>query len=135
MEVTLRAGRGAEVRKHILLVDDEPGFRFSAGIALRKVGYTVTEAPDGKEAYRLLRQALADGEPFDLVVTDIRMPGMSGIELLEELKAYRISVPLLAVTGFSDKELIRELQARGCPEFLEKPFRPDELVARIAKLL
>lgn len=121
--------------KHILLVDDEPGFRFSAGIVLRKAGYTVTEAPDGKAAYRLLRQMLADGDRIDLIVTDIRMPGMSGIELMDELRASRITVPLLAVTGFSDKELIRELHAKGCPEHIEKPFQPDELVTRIAKIL
>jgi phosphoserine phosphatase RsbU/P len=123
------------MKKHILLVDDEAGFRFSAGIALRKAGYLVTEAANGREAYDHIRLGLAARDPVDLVVTDIRMPGMSGLELMEELRSCGIRVPLLAVTGFSDRDLVRQLLSRGCPEFIEKPFQPDELVARVEKIL
>ncbi|HEY6097722.1 MAG TPA: response regulator [Candidatus Deferrimicrobium sp.] len=113
----------------ILLVDDEKGFRFAAGVALRRGGYRVEEAADGKEALAMILSAREAGDPFGLVVTDIRMPEMSGIELIDALVAHGDRTAVCAITCFGDKTLIAELAGKGCTEYLEKPFEPARLVA------
>ena len=119
----------------ILLVDDEEGFRFSAGVALRRAGYRVEEAADGKEALRKILSARDAGYPFHLVVTDIRMPVMSGIDLIGALREHGVGTPLCAITCFGDRALVSELAGKGCTEYLEKPFEPEDLVQRIRSIL
>jgi len=113
----------------ILLVDDEEGFRFAAGVALRRGGYRVEEAMDGMDALAKLLSARHAGDPFDLVVTDIRMPVMSGTELIDALRGGGDSTAVCAITCFGDRALVEELAGKGCTEYLEKPFDPAELVA------
>jgi CheY-like chemotaxis protein len=119
----------------ILLVDDEEGFRFAAVVALRRAGYRVEEAMDGKEALRKSLSARDAGDPFHLVVTDVRMPVMSGIELIDALREQRVDTALCAITCYGDQDLVTELAAKGCAEYLEKPFSPDDLVQRIRAIL
>jgi len=114
---------------HILLVDDEKGFRFAAGVALRRGGYRVEEAADGKEALAKILSARDAGDPFDLVITDIRMPEMSGIELIDALVERGDRTAVCAITCFGDQALIAELAGKGCTEYLEKPFDPEKLAA------
>ncbi len=116
----------------VLLVDDEEGFRFAAGVALRRDGYRVEEAADGKEAFAKILCAREAGDPFDLVVTDIRMPEMSGIELIDALVEGGDRTAVCAITCFGDLDLISELAAKGCTEYLEKPFDPEKLVAWVS---
>ncbi len=124
-----------ETSKRILLVDDEHDFLFSAGIALRKAGYRVQAAENGKEALDKILEARNAREPFDLLVTDIRMPWMSGFELMDTMKLWGIGTPLIAMSCFSDGELVGELKSRGCEVLIEKPFTPDDLVSRIGLFL
>jgi CheY-like chemotaxis protein len=118
-------------RKHILVADDEAGFRFSAGLALRIAGYRVTEAEDGMEALDGLIFLMQKGTPVDLLVTDLRMPNLNGAELVDALKRHDVPVPVFVVSGNCDPEALRELAAAGCVEHMEKPFQPAELVGRI----
>jgi len=120
---------------HILLVDDEKGFRFAAGVALRRGGYRVEEAADGKEALAKILSARDAGDPFDLVITDIRMPEMSGIELIDALVERGDRTAVCAITCFGDHALVAELSGKGCREYLEKPFPPEELVERVETIL
>lgn len=119
----------------ILLVDDEAPFRFSATVALRRSGFRVAEAPDGKEALSAILEARDAGDPFHLVVTDIRMPEMSGMELIDALALHGIRTPVCAITCYGDQDLVTELAAKGCAEYLEKPFSPEELVGWISRIL
>ncbi|MGZ8461101.1 MAG: response regulator, partial [Candidatus Deferrimicrobiaceae bacterium] len=84
----------------ILFVDDESGFRFAAAVALRRGGYRVEEAADGKEALAKFLSSRDAGDPFDLVVTDIRMPAMSGIELIDALVERGVRTSVCAITCF-----------------------------------
>jgi len=120
--------------KRILIVDDEPHFRFDVAIVLRKAEYKISEAANGEEALSKIMEAQKNEDPFDLLVTDIQMPRMSGIELINELKRKNISIPVLAVTGFNDRTLMRELSQKG-HDYLEKPFDPREMIMRIHFLL
>jgi CheY-like chemotaxis protein len=119
----------------ILLVDDEEVFRFAARVALRRCGYRVAEAPDGKEALTMIVSARDAGDPFDLVVTDIRMPEMSGIEMIDALRERGDRTAVCAITCFGDRALVSELAGKGCAEYLEKPFNPPELVAWVGEQL
>ena len=119
----------------ILLVDDEEGFRFAAGVALRRAGYRVEEATDGKEALRMILSARDAGDPFRLVVTDIRMPVMSGIDLIGAIREHGVGTALCAITCFGDRALVSELAGKGCTEYLEKPFEPEDLIQRIRSIL
>lgn len=115
----------------ILLVDDEAAFRFSAVVALRRGGYRVEEAADGKEALRKILAARDAGDPFRLVITDIRMPVMSGIEMIDAMREHGVPTEVFAITGFGDQALIDELARKGCNEMIEKPFPSEELLARL----
>ena len=119
----------------ILLVDDEEGFRFAAGVALRRAGYRVEEATDGKKALRMILSARDAGDPFRLVVTDIRMPVMSGIDLIGAIREHGVGTALCAITCFGDRALVSELAGKGCTEYLEKPFEPEDLIQRIRSIL
>lgn len=119
----------------ILLVDDEPAFRFSAVVALRRGGYRVEDAANGKEALGEILAARDAGDPFRVVITDIRMPVMSGIELIDALKERGVRTEVFAITGFGDQALLKELAGKGCTETIEKPFRSEELLARLKGIL
>jgi len=119
----------------IMLVDDEAAFRFSAVVAMRRGGYRMEEAADGKEALRKILAARDAGDPFRLVITDIRMPELSGIELIDALKEHDVRTEVLAITGFGDQALLEELAGKGCTEHIEKPFPSEELLTRLKEIL
>ena len=119
----------------ILLVDDEANFRFSASVALRKVGYEVVEAEDGEEALSRIQELRCTGERIDLILTDLRMPFLCGLELLEGMRQLGIDIPVIAMTGYCDNSLRADLKKKGCIEFMEKPFEPDDLVNRVRRMM
>ena len=121
--------------KEILIVDDEFNTRFAIDFALANAGYKTTTAEDGSEAFNLLKKSLAANNLFDLVITDIKMPKMTGIELIDEMRKAKISVPVLAITGFGDKQTLVELLRSECDDYLDKPFSPDDLLACVKRVL
>jgi DNA-binding NtrC family response regulator len=121
--------------KRILFVDDQANFRFAAELALRKKGYKVRIAEDGEEALEVIREVMGTTEEFDLIITDIVMPKVDGIELLDKLRKDDIRVPALVITGFLDSDYRDALQTRGYSEAMEKPFTPDELTSRVSRML
>lgn len=123
------------MKKHILFADDEEETRKSFTTMLEMTGYQVTGAANGKEALDKIVASLESDAKVDLLITDIRMEGMSGIELMDELAKRKISVPTLAITGYGDKQLIVELMRRGCLEYIDKPFEATELLDRVAAIL
>jgi CheY-like chemotaxis protein len=135
-EHSIRAGGDLVLRKpRILIVDDEADFLFSASVALRQAGYEVVEAADGGEALARTREFLHAGKRFDLLLTDLRMPSLCGLELLEGMEKLGVEIPVIAMTGYCEDALRADLKRKGCVEFLEKPFEPHDLVARVEKVL
>jgi PAS domain S-box-containing protein len=116
----------ARARGTVLLVDDEELVRMSTADMLSDLGYSVVEAASGEEAVRLISR----GERFDVLVTDHLMPGMTGTDLADTVRAAKPGVPVLLVSGYAEHEGI----APGLPR-LTKPFRADELAARLSELI
>ena len=121
-------------KKRILLIDDDPSLLAYATFHLSLAGYQVSEARDGCEALQQIEECQIRSDRFDLLVTDIQMPGMSGVALLRQLRVQKIYVPVLIVTGFLDAASFRELQQMKYLDILVKPFKPDELIQYIERL-
>lgn len=116
--------------KRILIVDDEQQMRLAMGETLRRAGYQTSEAPTPPEAIALFGRG-----GYDLVVSDIRMPEMSGIELLSRLKGIDPNVPVVMVTAYGTIEDAVETMKRGAEDYILKPFSPDHLEEVVARLL
>jgi two-component system response regulator PilR (NtrC family) len=115
----------------ILVVDDEPGIRVMLAAALKREGHVVQLATDGPSALALL-----DAEPVDLIVTDIRMPGMTGIELLDAAKRIDPNLSVIMMTAFGSKDTVLDALRLGATDYVEKGDKlKDELMLRIRKEL
>ena len=124
MSEQLAAAHG---RESILLVEDEPAVRQLFAQALSRAGYTVYEARNGQEALKVFDQY---GESIDLLLTDMRMPYMGGAELAEQLRARRVTLKLLCISGYPGG-MERDLAA----DFLAKPFSRDDLLKKVREVL
>lgn len=116
----------------ILAVDDSPSMRDMVRIALTGAGFEVAQASDGQEAL-----ALARGSNFDLVLSDVNMPVMDGIELIRALRAessYR-HTPILMLTTESSADRKREGKDAGATGWIVKPFDPAQLIATMHRVL
>ena len=117
-------------KKHILIVDDDAKMRALLGQYLQGNGFVTTEARDTQEA----RVAL-DTFVFDLILLDIMLPNESGIEFAKKLRDIPSKVAILMLTAMEDaKSRVLGLKA-GADDYLSKPFEPEELVLRFAKLI
>jgi two-component system response regulator FixJ len=120
--------RDAETR--VFIVDDEEPVRDSIGLLLRSVGLRSQGFPDARaflEAYR--------PEQPGCLVLDIRMPRMSGLELQQELNRRGWGIPVIFITGHGDVPMAVEAMRAGAVDFLQKPFKDDELIRRVQKAL
>ena len=118
-----------ELKPHILVVDDEKEFCEFLRILLESKGYKVEEAHDGVEALAKLEQ-----EPFDLILVDVRMPRMDGLELVRRVKETRKDVVVIMMTAYASLEGAFEAVRHDVSDYLTKPFRSsDELLTVVAK--
>jgi len=116
--------------KHILIVDDETSICEILGQFLQKKGYTVTTAESAENALNLM-SAIA----VDLVVTDIKMPGLSGVELLRKIKDKYSTIPVLITTGFPTLDSAIDALKSGASDYLTKPFHLEEISEKVKKAL
>ncbi len=128
-------GDQVDAKPRILIVDDEADFLFSASVALRQAGYEVVKAADGVEALSIIREFRRAGKRIDLLLTDLRMPSLCGLEILKGMEELQVDIPVIAMTGDCDDALREDLAREGCTEFIEKPFEPHDLVKQVKKVL
>ncbi len=114
----------------ILVVDDEPLIRRMVATALERAGHRVTEAADGREAWDRFQE-----QPFQMVVTDIRMPGLNGLELLDRVRSANPATEVVMITGFGDVDVVIQALRSGAANFVEKPFTAEEFVEQIGPTL
>lgn len=114
----------------ILVVDDDRTFRVSTAALLRDDGHVVEAVGDGQLALEALRQ-----QRFDMLVLDLRMPGIDGFGLLEALRVWGDHIPVLIISGFGTVDIAVQAMQLGADDFLGKPVDPDVLSARVGALL
>lgn len=116
----------------IFVVDDSVSVRKALEIALKPHGIHTRNAVSGEDALEKLDEA-----PFDLMITDIIMPGINGFELCQQVKANPkyAHIPVLLISGNVDEEVKREAHQVGAEDILRKPFRPDELLPVVQRFL
>ena len=116
----------------VLTVDDSPSIRQVVRIVLEGAGYTVVEAGDGQEGL-----AKAKSTPVDLVITDLNMPVMNGLELIKHLRATPsvLGVPIVFLTTESNDALKQQAKAAGATGWITKPFKPEQILAVATKLV
>lgn len=114
----------------ILLVDDEPAILASVANLLQKRNYRVLLAREGREAMDIWRLRAAD---IALVITDTMMPGVSGPQLVKELRACAPKLPVIATTGLENEDKLRDYAAQGVDDVLVKPYDPEELLRLIRR--
>ncbi|MGB6452596.1 MAG: response regulator transcription factor [Steroidobacteraceae bacterium] len=113
----------------VLIVDDDRDLRELIGFAVTQAGFLVVKAADGPSAVRMF-----DAEAPDIVVLDINMPGASGFQVCEAIRA-RSSVPVMMLTVRSEEEDLVKALELGADDYLTKPFSPKTLLARLKALL
>jgi CheY-like chemotaxis protein len=111
----------------VLVIDDEPFVRDTLGDILRQQHHQVVVADDGASGLARFRET-----PFDLVMTDLAMPGMSGWQVAKAVKAVRPQVPVVLVTGFGVEVQPDEMQTHGVDRVMTKPFRFEDVQEVVA---
>ena len=109
---------------HILVVDDERGIREGCRRILSAEDYSVEVAGDGEEGLEKVRS-----KPFDLLLVDLMMPRMGGLEMMEQVRAYDPEIIMIVITGFATVETAVDAMKHGAYDYVPKPFTPDQLLA------
>jgi excisionase family DNA binding protein len=117
-------------RPRVLVVDDEASIRDLLAKTLALAEYDVDVAPDGRSALERMRMY-----PYDLLIADLKMPGMDGLTVIREAKRYKGDLPVIIITGFSTESSAIEAVNLGVAGYLTKPFRVPQVLAAAAKAL
>ncbi len=124
---------GAHTRTIVVAEDDQEMRRLIAG-TLREEGYTVLEAADGMQLLDCIEHAARTGRSLAAIVSDLRMPWLSGMDVLAVLRAASATVPLILITAFGDEATHAEGRELGAAAVLDKPFDMDELTGLVAEV-
>jgi CheY-like chemotaxis protein len=125
----------AKKTKRVLAIDDDGLVRKSLEIFLKEAGYEPTVAESGEEALRIL-----SGRHFDLLVTDIRMPGMDGLQVIQAVREYcrqmrKNPIPEIVLTAYNDEHVKQSVERLGVRNFVLKPFVADEFLRVLERSL
>lgn len=121
--------------EHILVVEDEQNMRNTLAFILETANYQVTTAAEGRAALEEILAAREGDRPVDLLITDFRLPGLTGLQLIDELNYLKIKIPVLVITAYGNRSLFLQLMHTGCADYLDKPFDYKELVKRVDSLM
>jgi len=121
--------KGQTMKKSILICDDEEGIRESFKLILEK-DYELSFATDGSEALNAVKK-----NPVDLVIMDIKMPRMDGIETIRKLKHTTPDIKVLVTSGYKSVETAQEAVAAGAVDYIVKPFERAEILCTVKKIL
>jgi DNA-binding response OmpR family regulator len=117
-------------KKRILVVEDDAEMRSLLKDFFTEEGFEIDSVSNGSEAFRILVREL-----FDLVITDIRMPGLTGLDIIPGIKKLQPEAPIIVITAFGSEEVHRRAIERGATAYLEKPLRFHELRTMIREII
>lgn len=120
---------------NILLGEDDDGMRSLVATTLRTSGYDLVEARSGIELIRCIHRIGASLLPLDLLITDVQMPGIDGIEVLEYLRYSGWQAPVVLMTAFADARMRREARRLAACLVLDKPFSLDDLLSTVSQFV
>ncbi|QEE49788.1 response regulator [Flavobacterium alkalisoli] len=118
------------MKKRILVIEDNPMVVKSLEFKLNKDGYEVTVAPDGRVATEILKN-----NSFDLVITDLMLPFVTGSQLIELIKKETPETPIIVLSTATQEDIIMDAFTMGVDDFITKPFSPNELSLRVKRSL
>ena len=110
------------ITRRILIVDDEEGYRKVLSNSLSDLGYETKAVNNGFEALEEIRRKC-----YSIILLDVQMPGMDGIELLEQIQIARLSSNIVIITAYTDEEVVREAMKKGAKKVITKPFSTDDI--------
>ncbi|HIX43748.1 chemotaxis protein CheY [Kurthia sp. 3B1D] len=116
--------------KKILIVDDQPGIRIVLQEVLKNEGYEIQTAGSGLEAIELIKN-----EDFDALLTDMKLPGMNGVEILQHAADLNKKFVIMMMTAYGEQELVDQAKSLGAAHFFKKPFEIIEVRETINELL
>jgi DNA-binding NtrC family response regulator len=117
-------------KKRIMIIEDDSEMRSLLKDFMEEEGYEVVSASNGSEALQKL-----SGEIFDLIITDIRMPGLTGLDIIPGIKKLQPQVPIMVITAFGSEEIYQKSRERGAFAYLEKPICFNKLGAIIREMI
>ena len=118
------------VEKPILIVDDEKSIRFMLAEALEAIDVKTEDAADGEEALSKLKE-----KEFSLVLLDLRLPGVDGMEVLRQMRQTRPDIPVMVITAYGTVNLAVEAMNLGAADFIQKPFVPEEVRQAVTRVI
>lgn len=116
--------------KKVLIVDDQYGIRVLLYEVFGKEGYTTFQAANGKQALQIVKE-----ESPDLVILDMKIPGMDGLQILKEIKKIDTEIKVIMMTAYGELDMIKQATDLGALTHFTKPFDIDELRVEVKKLL
>lgn len=128
--VIYQEGRGGDMKEKILIVDDQFGIRILLNEVFQKEGYQTFQAANGIQALDILKK----NEP-DLVLLDMKIPGMDGIEILKRMKVIDPDIRVIIMTAYGELDMIQEAKNLGALTHFAKPFDIDDIRAAVKKYI
>jgi DNA-binding NtrC family response regulator len=116
------------MQKKILIVDDEKNIRLTLRRSLETYDYEIIEAFTGEEALEIMQKT-----QIDLVLLDLKLPGISGLEVIQEMKDRKINAKIIIISAHGTIEAAVESMKLGASDFIEKPFTPDDIRQLVLK--
>lgn len=120
------------MKYNVLVADDERFILQSLEFILEAENYNVTTVENGREALELLMDS---ENSFDILITDVQMPGLNGLELVTELEERGISIPVIIISGYTDHRIITSLKRKGYDNILNKPFDDLDLIKKMKRII
>ena len=121
--------------KHILVIDDSPTIRTSVEYAIKKLGYAINQADNGRKGLDAYQEIKKSGGELAMCIVDVNMPEMDGITFVKEFRKVDKFTPVLVLTTESEDDKIKEGKASGASGWMVKPFKPADLVSVVEKLI
>lgn len=121
--------------RHVLIAEDEKGVGLYLTSILNRSGYKASYVGDGLEALEIIKKNFNGDEAVELLISDVNMPGINGLELLDKLNEMDMKVPSIIITASEERDVILGALRKGCYDFVDKPIDESDVLTRVAKVL